>query len=138
MNTKWFLFFAFLWFVGMIMGATYDKRYIDDYSSGNVTLNGTDTAMTAQTTLEYLFDFSGNEKQTTAGNVFFKVTSKDYWFTWFSILTFNFNFLKEVDPATGVMTDTLISYVFKILGAIGVLMAIIAFIDTLQGFIPSS
>ena len=139
MNIKWMAFFVFVWFFGMIMGSTFEQGSLETYQSrGMVDKAGTSQTMTAEKTFNYLFDFKGTQKEVSIGSVFFKLSGLDYYGTWFGVLLLDFNFLKEYDTVTGTWNESLQSYFFKMLGTIGILCFLLLFIDTIQGFIPST
>ncbi len=140
MNIKWAAFFVFLWFIGMIWGSGYEGQTMSTYayqyqdSSISTTVNET---LTVKKTFNYLFDFSNSKKETTIGSVTWKLTRPAYLATWFSILTLDFNFLKEYSIADG-WHETTQSYFFKLIGTIGLMCFVLMFIDIIQGFIPNT
>lgn len=138
MNVKWLAFGIFVWFIAMIMGSYYEEQFIDTYAVNIVDMSAGSTNMTVSSTFGYLFDFSKGEKETSVGNVMWKLAQPDYYASWFGVLTFDFKFLKDYDSGTGEFSETLQSYFFKALGIIGLLCFILMFIDVIQGFIPSS
>ncbi len=138
MNTKWFAFFTFVWFIGMLMGSIFEKQNLETYDRYTATTTAGEVAMTSHVTFDYLFDFSNSKKETTIGSVFWKLAKPDYWTAWLGMVTMNFSFLKSIDPVTGVTQETIQSYLFKILGIIGVLCFIELFINVIQGFLPST
>lgn len=132
---KWMAFIAFLWFFGMILGSSYEGTSLETYHAS--VKSGTEN-MTAETTLEYLLDFSGSESQTDVGTVFFKLSDFEYYKTWMGMFLFDFSFLKDYDSGTGEFNETIASYAFKLLGAIGLLCFVMTFITVIQGFIPGT
>jgi small-conductance mechanosensitive channel len=137
MQIKFMAFFIFVWFIGMIWGSSYEGQNLNTYNRQSVIMSTGNTTMTTSKTFNYLFDFSSSSTETTLGSVFWKLAQPDYYFTWFSVLTLDFSFLKNVDAETGETTETIQSYFFKALGIIGMLCFILMFIDVIQGFIPS-
>ena len=93
--------------------------------------------MTTSKTFGYLFDFSGENRKTNLGTIFFKLIQPDYANTWFSVLLLDFNFLKEYNTDTGVWHETLQSYFFKLIGIIGLVVFILMFLELLRGFITT-
>src|SRR3990167_4294515 len=102
MNVKWMAFAIFLWFIGMIMGSVWNEQFIDDYHVGTVALSESTVNSTVQNTFTYLFDLTKGEKETALGNVLWKLGSPNYYATWFGVMTFNFDFLKDYNSVTGL------------------------------------
>lgn len=138
MQIKWMAFFLFVWFIGMIWGSAYEQQNLTTYNRQTETMSTGPANMTVTTTFNYLFDFSNSETETTLGSIFWKLAQPNYYLTWFSVLTLDFSFLKDVNAVTGETTETIWSYLFKAIGIIGVLCFILMFIDVIQGFIPST
>lgn len=136
---KWMAFFVTVWFLGMVFGSSYEGQSLEDYNPRQmVTSEGETIDMTTEVTFEYLFDFSGSESQTSAGNVFFKLADLDYYRTWMQMFLLDFSFLKEYDSGTGEFSETIQSYAFKALGTLGLFSFIMTFIQVIQGFIPGT
>jgi len=139
MNVKWLAFFAFTWFFGIIMGSVFEGSSLETYEArGMYDAEGTRQTMTAEKTLEYLFDFSNSQKETTIGSVFWKLAQPDYYGAWTGVLLLDFNFLKEYNSVSGEWHETTQSYFFKVIGTIGLLCFVLMFIQVIQGFIPST
>jgi hypothetical protein len=121
LNTKWLAFFAFVWVIGIFLGATYEKHDTSTTWAGN----------TQNTTLEYLMDYQNvSYQQPVFGNVSMPMVNGDYFRTWFKVLTLRFDFTTQYEMLYWIL--------FAPLAIAGAFALIYGFVGLLQGFIPFS
>lgn len=119
MNPKWVGFLAFIWLVGVILGATYDKMDSAEWD-----------ARVSETKMEYLLNYKNvTYEQGVFGTVTFPLPNPTYFETVLNIATFNFEFLQ----GEGYQ---FIRWFLQIFALMGVLAFIWSAVDLLQGFIP--
>jgi hypothetical protein len=132
MNTKWLLFAVFVWIIGMIFGATFEKHTGDDW-----------TGARDETTLEYLLDYKNiTYSQSTFGDISFPMANAEYFSTLLRCMTFQFEFFEPYDSNGDGTKDAntwaqLVKWVIFVPFSIAIIFALIySFVTLLQGFIP--
>ena len=119
MNPKWIGILAFIWLIGVILGATYEKMDSDAWN-----------ARVDETKMEYLLNYQNvTYEQNVFGTITFPLPNPDYFSTVLNIASFNFEFLQ----GEGYQ---FIRWLLQIIGLMGVLAFIWSAVDLLQGFIP--